>query len=67
MQEKAAADDQLTSALGKLVAIAENYPELKSDTVYVDLMDELAGTENRISTARTNYNEAVKDYNTGIR
>lgn len=67
MQEKAAADDQLTSALGGLVAIAENYPELKSDTVYIDLMDELSGTENRISTARTNYNEAVKKYNTGIR
>ena len=67
MQEKAAADDQLTSALGKFVAIAENYPELKLDTVYVDLTDKLAGTENRISTARTNYNEAVKDYNTGIR
>lgn len=67
MEEKAEADSQLTSALGNLVAIAENYPELKADTVYIDLMDELSGTENRISTARTAYNEKVKTYNTGIR
>lgn len=67
MAEKSEADQEVTSALNKLVAVAESYPELKSDTVYVDLMDELAGTENRISYARQEYNAAVTDYNTAIR
>ena len=67
MAEKSAADQEVTSALNKLIAIAESYPELKSDTVYVDLMDELAGTENRISYAREEYNAAVTDYNMSIR
>ena len=65
--EKSAADAEVTGALNKLIAVAENYPELKSDTVYVDLMDELAGTENRISYARQEYNGAVAEYNKAIR
>lgn len=67
MAEKSEANEEVTSALNKLIAIAESYPELKSDTVYVDLMDELAGTENRISYARENYNAAVASYNKAIR
>ena len=66
MEEKAAADAALTSALGSLQIIVENYPELKSDTVYVGLMDELAGSENRISVSRRDYNEAVQNYNNGV-
>ncbi len=67
MAEKSEADKEVTGALNKLIAIAESYPELKSDTVYVDLMDELAGTENRISYVREEYNAAVTDYNMAIR
>ena len=67
MAEKSEADQEVTSALNKLIAISESYPELKSDTVYVDLMDELAGTENRISYARQEYNAAVTDYNMATR
>lgn len=67
MEEKAAANDEMTNALNQLIAVAEAYPDLKSDTVYVGLMDELAGTENRIAVARTNYNEAVTNYNLKIR
>ncbi len=67
MTEKSAANEEMTGALNKLIAIAEAYPELKSDTVYVGLMDELAGTENRISYARTEYNATVTSYNTAIR
>ena len=67
MAEKSAADAEVSGALNKLIAVAENYPELKSDTVYVDLMDELAGTENRISYVRQEYNSAVADYNMAIR
>ena len=50
-----------------MIAVAEAYPELKSDTVYVGLMDELAGTENRIAYARTEYNAVVTSYNMTIR
>ena len=67
MAEKSEADQEVTSALNKLIAIAESYPELKSDTVYVDLMDEIAGTENRISYARQEYNATVTEYNMAIR
>lgn len=67
MAEKSEANDEMTTALGKLIAIAESYPELKSDTVYVSLMDELSGTENRISYARKSYNEAVASYNKAIK
>lgn len=67
MAEKSAANEEMTGALNNLIAIAEAYPELKSDTVYVGLMDELAGTENRISYARTEYNAAVTSYNMATR
>lgn len=65
--EKASADAAMTSALGRLLAIGENYPQLKADTVFIRLQDELAGTENRIAVARTRYNDAVKAYNAAIR
>ncbi len=61
--EKAEADAALTEALGSFNVIVENYPDLKADSSFVQLMDELAGTENRIATARRDYNTAVKDYN----
>lgn len=66
-QEAAAANDSLTQALGRLLVIVENYPDLKSDQTFLQLMDELAGTENRISVARQDYNETVTDFNTAIR
>ncbi len=65
--ETAEADAQMTSALSRLLAIAENYPELKANTNFIQLQDELAGTENRIATARRDYNETARDYNTSIR
>lgn len=65
--EKAEADQELSSAVSRLLAIAENYPELKADANFRQLADELAGTENRIATARMDYNNAVQAYNTKIR
>jgi LemA protein len=65
--EAAQADQALTGALGRLIAIAENYPQLKSDANFRALQDELAGTENRIATARMDYNNAVQLYNTKIK
>jgi LemA protein len=65
--ETAEADAQMTSALSRLLAIAENYPELKANTNFIQLQDELAGTENRIATSRRDYNEAARDFNTSIR
>ncbi|HUQ47958.1 MAG TPA: LemA family protein [Gemmatimonadaceae bacterium] len=62
-----AADAQLTGALGRLIAVAENYPQLKADAQFLRLQDELAGTENRIAVSRSDYNASVKDYNTYIR
>jgi LemA protein len=64
--EKVAADAQLTGALGRLLVVAENYPQLKSDQNFLRLQDELAGTENRISVERRRYNDAVQKYNTDI-
>lgn len=66
MQEQAAADSALSAALGRLLVVVENYPEIKSDQAYVSLMDELSGTENRIAAARVDYNAAVKQYNSKI-
>ena len=63
MAAKAQADAALTSALQGLLVVVENYPQIKADTVYTGLMDELAGTENRIAVARKNYNDAVRLYN----
>lgn len=65
--ETGEADQALTGALGRLLAIGENYPQLKSDTNFRALQDELAGTENRIATARMDYNNSVQSYNTKIK
>jgi LemA protein len=65
--EAAAANAQLTGALGRLLVTVENYPQLKSDQNFLRLQDELAGTENRIAVARTDYNSAVNQYNAYIR
>lgn len=64
--EKAEANNELTAALQGLNVIVENYPELKSDATYVALMDELEGSENRIATARKDYNDVVREYNGAI-
>jgi LemA protein len=64
--DKIAANGQLDGALGRLLAIVENYPNLKSNENFMALQDELAGTENRIAVERRRYNEAIQDYNTYI-
>ena len=64
--DKIAANGQLDGALGRLLAIVENYPNLKSNQNFLALQDELAGTENRIAVERRRYNEALQDYNTYI-
>lgn len=64
--ERIAANGQLDGALGRLLVIVENYPQLKSNENFLRLQDELAGTENRIAVERRRYNEAVQDYNTYI-
>lgn len=61
--EKIAANRQLDSALGRLLAVVENYPQLRSNENFLRLQDELAGTENRIAVERRRYNDAVRDYN----
>lgn len=67
VDEKAAAATQVESALARLLVIVENYPNLKSDQTVIGLMDELAGTENRISVERKRFNDLVLDYNTSIK
>lgn len=67
LAERDAADAQLTAAIDALVVSVENYPELKSNETYLSLMDELAGTENRIAVARGDYNEVVKTYNLKVK
>lgn len=64
---KAAAAGQVESAFGRLLAIMENYPQLKSSENVQSLMAEIAGTENRISTERMRYNEIVRDYNVSVK
>ena len=64
--ERIAANAQLEGSLGRLLAIVENYPQLKSNENFLRLQDELAGTENRIAVERRRYNLAVQDYNTYI-
>jgi LemA protein len=64
--DKIAANQQLDGALGRLLAIVENYPQLKSNENFLRLQDELAGTENRIAVERKRYNDALQDYNTYI-
>jgi LemA protein len=61
------ANNQLESALSRLLVVVENYPVLKSSENFMRLQDELAGTENRIATERMRYNEVVRDYNVRIR
>ncbi len=65
--EKIEANQGLGSVLGRLLAIAEAYPELKANESFNRLMDELAGTENRIAVERMRYNESVRDYNRSIK
>jgi len=65
--QQAAADAQLTGALGRLLAISEAYPQLKADQLFIRLQDELSGTENRIAVSRSDYNAAVNAYNAYIR
>lgn len=64
--DKAAADQQLTGALSRLLAISEAYPQLKADANFRQLSDELAGTENRIAVARKDYNDVAQRFNTTI-
>lgn len=61
------AQGAITSALGKLLAISENYPDLKANQNFLELQAQLEGTENRINVARKNFNDAAKVYNTAIR
>ena len=61
------AQNQLTGALGRLLAVKENYPDLKSNSNFLALQSQLEGTENQISTARRNYITAVRDYNLSLR
>lgn len=63
----AAAQNQLTGALGRLLAVAENYPDLKSNANFLALQSQLEGTENRIAVARRDYIDAVRTYNTALR
>lgn len=65
-QEKIAANGRLDSALGRLLMLQENYPQLKSNDQFLRLQDELSGTENRISVARKRYNDAIEEYNTYV-
>jgi LemA protein len=65
-QEKIAANNQLDGALGRLLLVVENYPNLKSNENFLRLQDELAGTENRIAVERKRYNDTLQDYNTYV-
>lgn len=67
MDDKSEANAELTHAIDALMVIVENYPDLKANTNFINLQDELAGTENRIAVARKDYNEAAKAYNTAIK
>ena len=64
--DKIAANGQLDGAIGRLLLIVENYPQLKSNENFLKLQDELAGTENRIAVERKRYNDALQDYNTYV-
>ncbi len=64
--DKIAANGQLDGAIGRLLLIVENYPQLKSNENFLRLQDELAGTENRIAVERKRYNDTLKDYNTYV-
>ena len=66
VSDKAAANDQVSSALNGLLRLQVSYPDIKADKQFTQLADELAGTENRIAFARTRYNDVVKSYNTKV-
>ena len=65
-QDEINANTQLSGALGRLLVLQENYPQLKSNENFLRLQDELAGTENRIAVSRRDYNEAIRQYNTDV-
>ena len=67
LPQKLAANQELTSALGRLMVVVERYPDLKASANFRSLQDQLEGTENRIAVARNRYNQAVQEYNTAIR
>lgn len=67
MEAWMAAQQELSSALGRLIAVSENYPDLKANQNFLSLQSQLEGTENRISVERQRYNEAVKEYNVSVR
>jgi LemA protein len=67
VSEQAAANEQLSGALARLLVVVEQYPNLKADQTFIRLQDELAGTENRIAVERRRYNETARDYNVQIR
>lgn len=67
LQEFQAAQGQLSQALGRLMVVSERYPELKANQNFLGLQDQLEGTENRITVARRNFNESVKQYNVKVR
>ena len=67
VEEEATANAELTGALSRLLVVVENYPDLKADQQFTQLMDELSGTENRISVARKDYNDQVAVYNKKVK
>lgn len=67
VEEESKANNELTNSLNALMLVVENYPDLKANQNFIQLSDELAGTENRIATARRDYNEVATDYNTTIK
>ena len=67
VEENAEASNELSGALSRLLVIVENYPDLKADANFRQLMDELAGTENRLAVAREDYNNAAQSFNSDIR
>lgn len=67
VNDKIEANNQLTSALSRLLLVVENYPNLKADQSFIRLQDELAGTENRIAVERRRFNESVRVYNVKVR
>lgn len=67
LTDKAKANEELTVSLNNLIAVVENYPDLKANTNFINLQDELAGTENRIAASRKDYNNTVSEYNKAIK
>ncbi|MEG0384884.1 MAG: LemA family protein [Solibacillus sp.] len=67
VEQTATANNELSAALARLLVIVEKYPDLKADVQFTRLMDELAGTENRLAVARKDYNETVQQFNNNVR